>query len=75
MVSCVHIQESPVAIQTPERDRQQYDRPADCVIAEQYFPATFISLRFPCVTEKLGLRFSYVNISVLFTFLRTAEGT
>jgi hypothetical protein len=37
-----------------EPDRPQLDRPAACVIAQQYSFATFVSLRFYSVKEKFG---------------------
>jgi hypothetical protein len=61
MVSYVHIQESPVAIKLLNPIGSSTTAPR-AVIAQQYFPATFISLRFHCLTEKLGSLFSYVNI-------------
>jgi hypothetical protein len=40
-----------------ENYRTQYDRPAACVIAQQYYSAAFASLRFHSRKEKLGARF------------------
>jgi hypothetical protein len=48
---------SSVAIQTLVHvgpDRLQYDRPTACVIAQQYFSTTFMSLRFHWRVELLG---------------------
>jgi hypothetical protein len=42
---------------TPETDRPQYNRPATCVIAQQYSCATFISLHFHYRKEKFVRRF------------------
>jgi hypothetical protein len=39
---------------TLEPDRLQHDRPAACVIAQQYSSATFVSLRFHSRREKFG---------------------
>jgi len=36
---------------TPEPDLSQRDRPATCVIAKHYSPATLLSLRFYCREE------------------------
>jgi len=40
-------------------DRPQYDRPAACVIAQQYSSATFVSLRFHYRKKKF-VRFSKI---------------
>jgi hypothetical protein len=56
---CVYIKVSPHEIQTPENrfkhHRPQCDRPATCVIAQQYTSATFVSLRSHPHREKFGL--------------------
>jgi hypothetical protein len=41
---------------TPENDRPQHDRPAACVIAQQYSCVTFVSLPFHSRKEKFGVR-------------------
>jgi hypothetical protein len=39
-----------------EHDRLQHDRLTACVIAQQYSPATFFSLRFQYRNVKFGAR-------------------
>jgi hypothetical protein len=39
-----------------EPDRPQYERPAACVIAQQYSSANLVSMHFNSPTEKLGAR-------------------
>ena len=39
---------------TREPDIPQHDRPADCVIAQQYSSSTLVSQRFLCRKEKFG---------------------
>ena len=48
-----------------EPDRPQRDHLAACVIAQQYSPATFVSLRFHFRKEKYGARFKCVTMSFL----------
>jgi hypothetical protein len=52
---------------TPEADRPQHDRPAACVIAQQYSSATFVSLRFISRKEKFGSCLNS-NCNSFFTF-------
>jgi hypothetical protein len=57
---CVCVQGSTAGIQTLntlEPDRLQHDSPAACVIAQQYFSATFVSPRFHCRKERFGTHF------------------
>jgi hypothetical protein len=42
---------------TLEPDRPQYDHPTECVIAQVYSSATFVSQRFQSREEKFGARF------------------
>jgi hypothetical protein len=42
---------------TVEPDRPQHDRPAACVIAQQYSSATVFSFRFDSRKEKFGSHF------------------
>jgi hypothetical protein len=67
----MHIQGSPTKIQTPNtlyRDRPQHDYPAACVIAQQYSPATFLSLRFHFRNKKFGERLK--NVISLFSLFQ-----
>lgn len=52
--------------------RPQHDRPATCVIAQQYYPATFVSLRFQ-FKEELCAHFKNVTASTSFTFLKNVS--
>ena len=47
-----------------ELDRPQHDRPAACVIAQQYSSATFYSLRFHSHKENFGIRCKNVINSI-----------
>jgi hypothetical protein len=47
---------------TLENDRQQYDRPAVCIIALKYSSATFVSLRFPSLEDIFGATLKNVTI-------------
>jgi hypothetical protein len=49
-----------------EPDRPQYERPAACVIAQQYSSANLVSTHFNSRTEKFGARLN----KKLFHFLR-----
>jgi hypothetical protein len=60
----MYTQESLVAIQTLESDRQQYVRLAACDIAQQYFSATFVALLFHSGKEKFDAHFKNVIISM-----------
>jgi hypothetical protein len=51
---------------TLELDRPQRDRPAACVIAQQYSYATFVSLRFHFHQEKFGAFFK--DVTNLFSY-------
>jgi hypothetical protein len=51
-----------------EPDRPQGDHLAACVIAQQYSPATFVSLRFHFRKEKFGARFKCVTMSFFTRF-------
>jgi hypothetical protein len=56
---------------TLQPDRQLHDRPAACVIAQQYSSATCASLR--CHTRKAGFGVSFKNIiTFFFYFLQVA---
>jgi hypothetical protein len=57
---------------TPEPHRPQHDRPATCVIAQQYYPATFVSLRFQ-FKEEMCVHFKNVIASTSFTFLKKSQ--
>jgi len=47
-------------------DRPQNDRPAACVIAQQYSSAKFVSLRLHSHMEKFGARFKNVTDFIFF---------
>jgi hypothetical protein len=47
-------------------DRAQNDRPATCVIAQQYSSAIFVSLHFYCQWQKLGAFIKTVSIPFIF---------
>jgi hypothetical protein len=49
-------------------DRPQHDHPADCVVAQQYSSATYVSLRLHCRKAKFVARFRNIvcSISLLF---------
>jgi hypothetical protein len=51
---------------TLKPDRLQHDRPAACVIAQQYSSVTFISLFFHSHKEKYGERSENVIILIFF---------
>jgi hypothetical protein len=51
-----------------ECDRRQYDRTAACVIAQQYFSATFVSLRFHSRKEKFTANLKNVVLLVFPLF-------
>ena len=56
----IHTQGSPVEIMTPntlESDGVKLDRPAACVIAQQYSSAMYVRIRFHSNKQKLGARF------------------
>jgi hypothetical protein len=46
-----------------QQDWQQHDRPATCVIAQQFSSATLVSLRLLSRKEKFGTRLKNVIIS------------
>jgi len=50
--------------------QQQHDRPAACVVAQQYSSSTFVSLSFHSCKEKFGALF---NFFYLCTFLSPFE--
>jgi hypothetical protein len=52
-----------------EPDRRRHDRPAAKVIAQQYSPTTYVSLRFHLRKEKFEARLKNVIISILLFFL------
>jgi hypothetical protein len=52
---------------TPEPDRPQHDRPATCVIAQQYSSTTFVSLRFYSRKKKIRPRFQKCFIPISFS--------
>jgi hypothetical protein len=49
-------------VETFEPERRQQDRPAACVVAQQYSSATCASLLFHYRTEKFGESFRDVTI-------------
>jgi hypothetical protein len=64
---------NPVEIQTPtlEPGWPQHDSPAACVMAKQYFSATFISLCFYSCKEKFSACFKNVIIFIfIYVFLK-----
>jgi hypothetical protein len=44
-----------------EPDRPQHDRPAACVIAQQYSSATFVTLRFSSPQRKFRRAFKKIT--------------
>jgi hypothetical protein len=50
---------------TLEPDQPRHDRPAVCVIAEQYFSATFALFSFHSLKEKFGACLKNVALSML----------
>jgi hypothetical protein len=52
-----------------EPDRQQLDRHAGCVIAQQYSSAAFVSFRFHCRKEKFGAFQKYRFLFIFTNFL------
>jgi hypothetical protein len=52
-----------------EPDRSQHNRPAACVIAQQYSSTNFVSLRFLSRKEKMGPLFKIIIIVILVIFL------
>jgi len=55
---------------TVEPDRSQRDRPAACVIAQQYSSTKFVSLLFHSRKEKFGaVKSRYFKISLFFLSL------
>ena len=57
---CMYIEDSPAEIITPNTsgsDGPQQDRPAACVIIQQYSSAIYVRLRFHSSRQKLGARF------------------
>ena len=65
---CVYRQGSPV--ETAEHERRQQDRPAACVVAQQYSSATCASLLFHYRTRKIRCAFQKSYFS-LFNFIKT----
>jgi hypothetical protein len=53
-------------LQHTASDRPQHDRPAACVIAQQYSFATFVSMCFHSRKEKFGARFKLYFIFNIF---------
>jgi hypothetical protein len=59
----------PTYTNTLKPDRLHHDRHAACVIAQQYYSATFVSLRFHSREEKFGaLSKSYLIFYSLLQF-------
>ena len=53
-------------------DRPQHDRPAACVIAQQYSPATLVSLRFYFHKEEFDAQvffFNFLKISEVWDYV------
>jgi hypothetical protein len=51
-------------------DRSQHDRPASCVVAQQYSSTTFVSLRVHTPKEQFGTVFKYfIIIIIIISFL------
>jgi hypothetical protein len=71
----VYIKVSPDEIQTPanrfKHHPPQHDRPAACVIAQQYSSATFVSLRSHPRREKFG---SFLKNSTILIFINVFQG-
>jgi hypothetical protein len=78
MAKCTHIfkgDQLKSKLSTPQPDRLQHDRPAACVIAQQYSSAIFVSLRFHSRNEKIRYAFRnyyYFNFSLILK-LRKSE--
>jgi hypothetical protein len=49
----------------PEPDRPQHNHSADCVVAQQYFSTTFVSLSFDSLKGNFGVRFENVTVICL----------
>jgi hypothetical protein len=62
----MYIQGSPNP-STLERNRPQLDRPAACVIAQQYSSTAFFSLRFNSLKERLA---GVSNMLFYFIFMK-----
>jgi hypothetical protein len=56
-------------VETAETERRQQDRPAACVVAQQYSSATCVSVLFHYRTEKFGTPFKNL-ISVCLILLK-----
>jgi hypothetical protein len=54
-----------------ELGQPQHDRPATCVIAQQYSSTTFILLLFHSCKENFGASCKRPITSILFTFYKT----
>ena len=69
---CVYMQGSPVEISEPER--RQQDRPAACVVAQQYSSATCVSVLFHYAPEKFGARFkNLISVCLVLSKLGRIE--
>jgi hypothetical protein len=55
-----------------KHDRPQHDRPTACVIAQQYFSSTFVSLCFHSRKEKQDELFRNL-FQIVATFLKISE--
>jgi len=53
-----------------EPERPHYDRPAVCVIAQQYSSSSIVSVTSQQRKEKFRLTFKKVIISILVVFLK-----
>ena len=63
MVNCISILNP--NCNTPEPDRQEHNRPAACVLAQQYSSATFVLSRVHTRNEKLGACFNMLFKTVV----------
>jgi hypothetical protein len=70
MYVCVRESKLKFQLITLEPDRLQRDRPATCVIAQQYFSAIFFSLRCHSRKEEFGTPFKASLFSFFFSFLK-----
>ena len=57
-----------IATATLELRWRQYDCPVACVVAQQYFSATFVLLYFHFQKQKCGTYFKNAIISFLYIF-------
>jgi hypothetical protein len=56
-----------------ELDRPQHDGPTACVITQQRFSTTFISLRFHSHKEKFGTLFKMLLLNFLSFLMRRSD--